>query len=74
MWCFNPRTKNSHPHRGTRAGVGFMEPLSSIFEFLQNFETILPSVENLLRPLNKMRYIVWVVALLEAAIFDFTKN
>ena len=51
-----------------------MEPLSSIFEFLQNFETILPSVESLLRPLNKMRFIVWVVELLEAAIFDFTKK
>ena len=25
-------------------------------------------------PLNKIRYILWVVALLEAAILDFTKN
>ena len=51
-----------------------MEPLPSIFEFLQNFETILPSVESLLRPLNKMRCIVWVVALLGVTIFDFTRN
>jgi len=36
---------------------------------LQYFETILPSVESLL---NKMRYLLWVVALLE--VYDVTNN
>ena len=38
---------------------------------LQYFETILPSVEGF-DLLNKMRYILWVVALLEAS--DVTKH
>ena len=40
-----------------------MEPLPGVFDMLQYFETILPLVESLL---NKMRYILWVMALLEA--------
>ena len=46
-----------------------MEPLPRVFDILQYFETILSSVESLL---NKMRYILWVVALLEAC--DVTNN
>ena len=38
---------------------------------LQYFETILPSVESF-DPLNKMRYILWLVGLLEAC--DVTNN
>ena len=48
-----------------------MEPLPRGFDMLQYFETILPSVENF-NLLNKMRYILWVVALLEAC--DVTKH
>ena len=61
-----------------------MEPHPGVFDMLQYFETIYLywKAFNLL---NKMRYILWVVALLEAcdsptmvAIFaatlDFTKN
>ena len=46
-----------------------MEPLPGVFDMLQYFETILPLVESLL---NKMRYILWVMALLEAC--DVTNN
>ena len=46
-----------------------MELLPRVFDILQYFETILSSVESLL---NKMRYILWVVALLEAC--DVTNN
>ena len=45
-----------------------MEPLPGVFDTLQYFETILPLVENL----NKMRYSLGVVVLLEA--FDVTNN
>ena len=41
---------NSYPHRCKREGVGgggVMELLSRVFDMLQYFETILPSVESL---------------------------
>ena len=50
---------------------GWMEPLPRVFDMLQYFETILPLVERLWL-LNKMRYILGVVALLEAC--DTTNN
>ena len=57
-----------------------MEPLPGVFEMLQYFETILLEWKAF-HLLNKIRYISWVVALLEAcdvttmvAILDFTKN
>ena len=45
---FNVHT-NSYPHIGTRRGgrKGVMEPLLRVFDLLQYFETILPSVESL---------------------------
>ena len=50
-----------------------MEPLPGLFNMLQNIETILLLVESLCRDLlNKMKYILWVVALLEAC--DVTSN
>ena len=50
-----------------------MEPLSGVFNMLQHIETILLLVESLCRDLlNKMKYILWVVALLEAC--DVTSN
>ena len=42
-----------------------MEPLPAVFDMLQYFQTILPSVEAFAL-LNKIRYILLVVALLEA--------
>ena len=48
-----------------------MEPLPRVFDMLQYFETILPSAESL-DLLNKMRCILWVVALLEAC--DVSNN
>ena len=48
-----------------------MEPLPAVFDMLQYFETILPLLECL-DVLNKMRYILWVVALPEAC--DVTNN
>ena len=62
------------PHRvvqGGGGGRGVMEPLPSVFDMLQYFKKILPSLESL-RSLKKMRYILWVVALLEAR--DVTNN
>ena len=61
------------PSCGTRGGGGrgVMEPLPSVFDMLQYFKKILPSLESL-RSLKKMRYILWVVALLEAR--DVTNN
>ena len=44
------RTRNSYPHCGTRGvagGGGVMEPLPAVFDMLQYFQTILPSVESL---------------------------
>ena len=50
-----------------------MEPLPGLFNMLQHIETILLLVESLCRDLlNKMKYILWVVALLEAC--DVTSN
>ena len=50
-----------------------MEPLPGVFNMLQHIETILLLVESLCRDLlNKMKYILWVVALLEAC--DVTNN
>ena len=50
-----------------------MEPLTGVFNVLQHIETILLLVESLCRDLlNKMKYILWVVALLEAC--DVTNN
>ena len=50
-----------------------MESLPGVFNMLQHIETILLLVESLCRDLlNKMKYILWVVALLEAC--DVTSN
>ena len=43
-----------------------------VFYMLQYFKTILPSVLKAFDLLNKMRYILWVVALLEGC--DVTNN
>ena len=48
-----------------------MELLPGVFDMLQYFETILPFVERLWL-LNKMRYILGVLLLLEAC--DVTNN
>ena len=48
-----------------------MEPLPRVFDMLQYCEKILLSVESF-DLLNKMRYILWVVALLEVR--DVTNN
>ena len=45
-----------------------MEPLPAVFDMLQYFEMILPLVESLNDLLNKMRYILWVVVLMEACV------
>ena len=74
-----------HTPTKVQKGGGLMEPLPAVFDMLQYFETILPLVKSLTDLLNKMRYILWVVALLEACdvtnngcilatILDFTKN
>ena len=68
-----------------QGGEGWMEPLPGVYDacLLQYFETILPLVESLWSSYNKIRYVLWVVALLEAcdnndlhlaAILHFTKN
>ena len=44
---------------------GLMEPLPRVFDVLHYFETILPSIWKAFDLLNKMRHILWVVALLE---------
>ena len=51
-----------------------MEPISRVFDMLQYFETILLLVDQwkAFDLLNKMRYNLWVVALLEAC--DVTNN
>ena len=57
------------PHRGTsRGGGGLKEPLRRVFDMLRYFKLILPSVHSLwsTNSLKKMRYILWVMALLEA--------
>ena len=52
-----------------------MEPLPAVFDMLPYFETLLPSVKAF-DLLNKMRYILRMVALLEACDItnNFTKN
>jgi len=54
----------------TRGGGG-VEPLPRVFDMLQYFETILPSVESF-DLVDKLRYILWVLAPLE--VFDVTKH
>ena len=50
-----------------------MEPLPGVFNTLQRIETISLLVESLCHDLlNKMKYILWVVVLLEAC--DVTSN
>ena len=56
---------------GVGGGGSWMEPLPKVFYMLQYFETILPSWKAF-HLLDKMRYILWVVALLEVC--DVTKN
>ena len=51
--------------------AGLIEPLPRFFGMLQYSETILPSVEAF-DNLNKMRFILWVVALPEAC--EVTNN
>ena len=70
----NPRTYTQiytppPPHRGT--GRDWWNPFPEIWYVLQYFKTILPLVESLFL-LNTMRYILWVVAPLEAS--DVTNN
>ena len=73
----NPRTYiQSHPHRGTRGrgGGALIEP-PWVFDMLHYFETILESLWFRWKAfdlLYKMRYILWVVALLKAS--DVTKH
>ena len=64
------RTRKIIPQRGTREG-GWVEPLPRVFDMLQYFEAIKPSVKAF-DLLNKMRYILRMVALLEAC--DVTIN
>ena len=70
----NPRTnKQIHTPTVVRGGGGLMEPLPGVFNTLQRIETISLLVESLCHELlNKMKYILWVVALLEAC--DVTSN
>ena len=49
-----------------------MEPLPRVLSLLQCFEKILPLVETGFDLLSKMKYILWVVALLEGC--DVTKH
>ena len=60
-----------HPPWYKLGGGGAIEPLPRVFDVLQYFETILPSVESF-DLLNKMSYILWLVGLLEAC--DVTNN
>ena len=70
---FNPRTYTQiHTPTKVQKGGGLIESLPAVFDMLQYFEMILPLVESLNDLLNKMRYILWVVALLEAC--DITNN
>ena len=75
----NPRTYMQilhTPHRGTSRGGGgvLKEPLRRVFDMLRYFKLILSSVHSLwsTNSLKKMRYILWVMALLEAC--DVTNN
>ena len=70
---FNPRTYTQiHTPTKVQKGGGLIQPLPAVFDMLQYFEMILPLVESLTDLLNKMRYILWVVALMEAC--DITNN
>ena len=67
-------TRKVIPHCGTGGGR-WMETLPGVFDMLQYFETILPLEAVKWKAfdlLNKMRYLSWVVALLEAC--DVTNN
>ena len=70
----NPLTnKEIHTPTVVEGERGLMEPLPGVFNMLQHIETILLLVESLCHDLlNKMKYILWVVALLEAC--DVTNN
>ena len=71
--CINPRTyTQSHTPTVVQGGVDWTPPPPWVFDTLQSFETILPSVESLWSSLHKMRYILLVVALLEVC--DVTKH
>ena len=66
LLLLNPRTYTPiHTPTVAQEGGGWMEPLPGVFNILQYFETILPLVENLWSS-YKMRYILGVLALLEA--------
>ena len=70
---FNPHTYTQiHTPTKVQKGGGLIESLPAVFDMLQYFESILPLVESLNDLLNKMRYILWVVALMEAC--DVTNN
>ena len=69
----NPRTNKPSTPTVVEGGRGLMEPLPGVFNMLQHIETILLLVESLCHDLlNKMKYILWVVELLEAC--DVTNN
>ena len=72
--CINPRTyTQSHTPPWYKGGWLTPPPPSPwVFDTLQYFETILPSVESLSSSLYKMRYILLMVALLEVC--DVTKH
>ena len=71
--CINPRTYTQSHTPTVVQGRGWLTPPSLwVFDTLQYFETILPSVESLWSSLYKMRYILLVVALLEVC--DVTKH
>ena len=65
--CINPRTYTQSHTPTVVQGRGWLTPPPPlwVFDTLQYFETILPSVESLWSSLYKMRYILLVVALLE---------
>ena len=70
--CINPRTYTQSHTPTVVQGGGVDWPPPWVFDTLQYFETILPSVESLWSSLYKMRYILLVVALLEVC--DVTKH
>ena len=63
---FNPRTYTQIHTPTVVQGWGLMKPLLRVFDMLQYFETILPSVESLWCSQQDELYFSWVVALLEA--------
>ena len=71
--CINPRTYTQSHTPTVVQGRGWLTPPPLwVFDTLQYFETILPSVESLWSSLYKTRYILLVVALLEVC--DVTKH